>query len=48
MAELATYRGKRIGELTKEELVSALEDMAAYYERRLEDKDRIISLVRNK
>ena len=44
MKEIATYRGKPIESLTKEELIDALNEMANYYELRLETKDRIIKL----
>jgi len=44
--KIATYRGKPIESLSKEELIEALNDMASYYESRLEGKDQIIELIK--
>ncbi len=46
MDKMATYRGIPIEELTKEELIVALNEMAEYYESRLNGKDQIISLYK--
>ena len=43
---IATYRDKPIEELTKKELIIALNEMWAYFETRLEGKDKIISLYK--
>jgi hypothetical protein len=46
MTKLAYYKGKLIDELTKEELIEAIEFLVYYYEDRLLDKDRVIGLLK--
>ena len=48
MDKIATYRGIPIEKLTKEELIVALNEMAAYYESRLDGKEQIINLYKTK
>jgi hypothetical protein len=48
MSKIATYKGKPIEELTKEELIIALNEMVIYYESRLDNKDKIINLYTSK
>lgn len=43
---VSTYRGRPITELTKEELIATLSEIAEYYEKRLADKDKIIMLYK--
>lgn len=47
MATVTEYRGTPIEELTKEQLIVALKELADYYESRLEDKDKVISLLKS-
>lgn len=42
MPKVATYKGKPIDEMTREELIEAIDQISNYYELRLADRDRTI------
>ena len=46
MDKVTTYRDKPIEDLTKEELIVALNEMATFYKARLEDKDKLVNLLK--
>jgi len=48
MDTIATYKGKPIEELTKEELLIFLNEMDAHYKSCLSTKDEIIKLLESK
>jgi hypothetical protein len=45
--EIATYRGKPIKELTRDELITALNEQARYYESRLNGKNQLVGLYKS-
>jgi uncharacterized protein YeeX (DUF496 family) len=43
---MLTYKGKKLQDLTKEDLLIIIEEMVAQYEKRIEDLNKAISLRR--